>query len=234
MFHVSADLKKRVNDKLMECAKLSGINVGNIEVRYDINSKHLGGQAFPGRNVIRLNPVYLNAHTDHYIATTVPHEWAHIAACHKYGMRIAAHGPEWKATMRQVGVQPTRCHNYTVPEGVKVGKQRAKYKCVCAKCDSVIEVGAKVRSKLEAGATYKHNRCGGRIVVAGQATPASAPVAVSSPMPAGGSKLDKCRTIWSNIRAANLPRAAVIQLFIDQAGCTPAGAATYYAKVSKQ
>ena len=70
----------------------------------------------------------LNAYTDHYIETTVAHEWAHLATRKVHGYGVASHGPEWKQMMINIGVPPARCHSYKVPEGMNVGKQRQKYR----------------------------------------------------------------------------------------------------------
>lgn len=233
MFQVSAELKKRVNDKIAECARKSGIDCGKIEVRYDINSKRLGGQAILGQNVIRLNPVYLNAHTDHYINSTVPHEWAHLAAHKKYGRYISAHGTEWKNTMRSVGVVPSRTHSYTVPEGVQVGKRTAKYAVVCDRCNEQLECGPKVFAKLQRGASYHHKHCGGKITAVGKkaAAPVVNPV-VKKAAPSTGSKLDRCREIYKLY--AKHDRKTIIETFVHYIGMTPAGAATYYAKIAKE
>lgn len=233
MFTVSTELKKRVNDKIAECAHKSGIDCGKIEVRYDINSKRLGGQALLRDNVIRLNPVYLNAHTEHYINDTVVHEWAHLAAHKKYGRYISAHGNEWKNTMRAVGVVPSRTHNYTVPEGVKVGKQTTKYAIVCNKCGEKMECGPKVFAKLNRGASYKHNRCGGTIAPVGKVAAAKPAAPAPSSIPKTGSKKDQCVAIYKAYHKV-LDRQGLITAFVKNAGCTPAGAATYYSTIKKE
>jgi SprT protein len=42
---------------------------------------------------------------------TVVHETCHIIVWHKFGLFIAAHGPEWKQAMRNCGIQPERTHD---------------------------------------------------------------------------------------------------------------------------
>ena len=46
------------------------------------------------------------------------------------------------------------------------------------------------------------------------------------------SKLEQCRALW--VSNSNAARQGVIALFVNEVGCTPAGAATYYAKIKKE
>lgn len=249
---VSAELKARVNARLAECKKLTGIDVGKLDVRYDINSQRLGGQAVYRGNIIRLNPVFLNAHTDHYLLTTVAHEYAHLAAYHKYGRAGHGHGAHWKNVFAMCGSPVSRCHNYTVPEELKqkVGKTVARHEAHCEKCGHKFEITSKRVSKMKAGATYRHTSCGGLLVLgakdvlklSGKMVSIPTAKALAHTVPAApaaltGSKLDKCRQLWKTHN--NLPRApqsrdTMIDLFVTFAGCTPAGAATYYAKLKKE
>lgn len=237
MFNVSADLKKRVEQRLAECVAKSGIDTGKITIKYDINSKRLGGQAIYSTNTIRLNPVFLNAHTEQYIFDTVAHEWAHLAAHKKYGRFISAHGTEWKNTMRSIGVPPERCHSYKVPDGIRVGKQVKKYAIVCNQCGASMACGAKVFSKLQAGATYRHNACGGRIAPVGAVNPVVPKPVVAPKVVAksngGATKLEKCTGIYLRNKQ-QLDRQRMIAAFVNDADCTPACASTYYAKLKKQ
>lgn len=47
----------------------------------------------------------------------------------------------------------------------------------------------------------------------------------------GETKMDKCKVIFAAHRDA--PKADVIKMFIEQAGCTPAGANTYFLTCKK-
>jgi SprT protein len=42
---------------------------------------------------------------------TVVHEACHLIVWHKFGLFIAAHGPEWKQAMEKCGVEPERTHD---------------------------------------------------------------------------------------------------------------------------
>lgn len=238
MHTVSAALKARVDARLAECVKLTGIDVGKVTVLYDINSARLGGQAIYSTNTIRLNPVFLNAHTDHYILTTVAHEWAHLAAHKRYGSYINAHGPEWRATFAKTGSPVSRCHNYTVPAGVKVGKPKPKTELCCGRCGEDMTCGPRVAARIRAGHIYRHKACGGAVVIKASAS-APAPVAAKAKAPAApkaGSKLEQCYDLyraWAGSSPA-YDRAGMIAVFVNEADCSPAGASTYYARIKKE
>ena len=248
---VSPALKKRVADRIDECIKKAGVSLPKVNIAYDINSARLGGQANYSKNLIRINPVFLNTYTDDYIENTVGHEAAHLIARAKYGRMISAHGPEWKRTMRELGLQPDRCHSYKVPDAIKqnVGKQVRKHECTCDRCGEKFQVGPKVRSKLERGYTYKHNRCGGTISLApvlklsGNMVRIPTTKALAHTVPAKKvastaptTKLDQCRAIYraNKNQMRDTPRSAILDLFVKQAGCTPAGASAYYQKLKNE
>lgn len=171
MMHVSADLKKRVQVRIDECVaaieKQYNMKMPSMVVEYDINSSRLAGQAcYPNR--VRLNPVFLNAYGDEFIADTVGHEVAHIAVFTIYykgrGRRVSPHGYEWASVMATIGQDASRCHNFDVPAGISVGKQKAKYNYKCTGCGAIITAGPKVHAKIQAGHEYWHSSCprGGR------------------------------------------------------------------------
>jgi hypothetical protein len=143
----------------------------------------------------------------------------------------SAHGTEWKNVMRSLGAVPSRTHNYKVPEGVKVGKQTTKYAAVCNKCGEKLEVGGKVRNKLALGAVYKHGRCGGTVAL--DKTPVAKPVAAPVVVPTTGSKKDQCVALYKAYHKS-LDRQGMIKVFVARAGCTPSGAATYFAAIKKE
>ena len=70
------------------------------------------------------------------------------------------------------------------------------------------------------------------------------PIAASAPAPApkdptfnrapklAGSKLEKCTLLYRENYGVS--RRVMIALFVEEAGCTQAGAATYYAKIKKE
>lgn len=262
MKHVSADLKARVNARIEQCRALVQAafpqhTIPTPEIRYDINSANLGGQAF-GDRYIRLNPVFLNSDTDHYIHQTVGHEFAHIATQAVFGDRgVSSHGPQWQRVMGIIGIPANRCHNYEVPEGVKVGKPKQKYAYECINCKHPMLIGPSVHKKIQNGASFWHKDCGryvGGLVLMGtvgrlnhgdaikkmeaikQAKAAPTPVAVNPGLTVAvpkTTKLHQCQEIYAAHRHTHT-KAQVIEMFIARAACTPSGANTYYHTLSKK
>jgi hypothetical protein len=132
-----------------------------------------------------------------------------------------------------------------VPEGVTVGKQQARHSCTCTKCGYETTVSTKVANKIKAGAKYKHRSCGGvmelPLKLSGKMVSIPTQTARAHTVPLTnqpkGSKLDICRRLWkdhNSLPKAPQLRATMIDMFIAVAGCTPAGAVTYYSKISKE
>lgn len=258
MFTVSDDLKQRVNARVLECRAMvmkhtslpheHKLTIPTIV--YDINSARLGGEA-RGGHTIRLNPVFLNQDPDGYIKQVVGHEYCHIAQHNLYGNRTSAHGREWKNLMRICGLTADRCHTYKAPEGVVLGKPKAKFNYVCDTCGGNVIAGPTHHRKMQAGASLYHSGCGtksrlkyvgdlGRVDYA-QATKAAANNQYVTPVinakqqfkiPKAGTKLHDCYG-WYIKYKNSVPRKQMISIFVKHCGCTVAGAATYYNTLSK-
>ncbi len=86
------------------------------QIRFDLRGRAAGQARFGARGpwVIRYNPVLLRANGEDFLATTVPHEVAHLIAFARHGSGIRPHGTEWQAIMRHFGAAPERCHRYDV------------------------------------------------------------------------------------------------------------------------
>jgi SprT protein len=260
---VSADIKRRVDAKIAECiTKINaahGVSMTTPTVRYDINSTRLGGEAIPGQNIVRFNPVFLNAHTDEYIEQVVPHEIAHIGVRKVYGIirhgkKYSSHGPEWQNMMVvTLGVPAKRTHSM-VAEGVQHGRQKSKYVYRCPHCNSDLVVGPKHHRALQTGHHLRHKSCGyvgtfqlqraaGKVSYeAARATPAApaaatpqrqAPAAPNVKAPTPGSKLALCYAWFKRCMDAGRDRKYTLRVFEYEAGMTPAGASTYYSQCQK-
>ena len=72
------------------------------------------GTACYARNHISLNSRLFRENTLAFIERTIPHEFVHLLAFHKAGPGIAGHGPEWQGHMLALGLEATRCHQYSV------------------------------------------------------------------------------------------------------------------------
>lgn len=261
MIAVSAELKARVAAKVAECIQVieahHGIKMPALIIKYDINSARIGGLACLGKATIRYNPVFLAAYTEKFLNTTVPHEVAHHGVREVWRQlsvrtRPDAHGNEWKRMMYLLGVPASRCHDYEVPEGMKVGKQMTKHHYKCSGCQKAFEVGAKVHGRIQRGSNYRHTECGKNhtLVYAGTPSPAHktvirtavvapniqtllgvAPRAPQTPTynrhaHAGMTKFDRCLAIYMS--CPGMLRASVISKFENEVDMTAAGASTYY------
>jgi predicted SprT family Zn-dependent metalloprotease len=167
------------------------------------------------------------------------------------------HGPRFMSVMRVMGKDETRCHSMDV-SAVRVIKSNSRQdEWKCSRCNHVLLLTPKSSARLRTNPdALWHKGCrGARLVEAGAApkpalnttasiaanlhNPVFAPVDLaraalalrhSVPVPTGGSKLDICKALY--VRNRNESRGMIIQMFVN-AGCTPAGAATYYATAKK-
>ena len=132
---LSEDLRKKVEDKMRECyaiaAKHYKLSFEFPEVRYDITS-WTGGLAYFKRNLIRFNLILLVENEEEYIATTVPHEVAHLIAYKVWEndktpnkKRMMPHGKIWKDVMAVLNTPPRVTHNYDVSSIQRRGYRRS-------------------------------------------------------------------------------------------------------------
>lgn len=258
---VTAVVKTMVEDRIAavhQAAKdVYGRDFAPVNVTYDLRGRTAGTAQANTRHV-RLNAVLLMENQAEFIADTVGHELAHIFDKDLNGHRTKSngkrdiHGYGWKNVMRSIGQNPARCHSFdTTNSKVQRANNRTKHVWACG-CGSVtMSLGDKRHRRQQAtGAFYMRNhtpnRCGSYTYthtitdgvtspVAGGPTPRPAPAPVQRNLPRGPrfpSKLEQCRALWvSNSTAA---RQGVIALFVNEVGCTVAGAATYYAKIKKE
>lgn len=241
------------------------------------------GTADVRAEVIDLNAVLLMENGDDFINRTVVHEMAHIidyilhpenfesgydfdsfAAAGGYGNRFfrprrakrSVHGPTWKAIMRDMGADPSRCHTFdTMNASVKRGGQQ-KHAWKCNYCHSEMMLGPKRHQKQlvasKKGFTnYRLRSCKGHrdagytyVGIGGALVVPPMPKAADTTPPAPkdptfnrtgaltGSKLEKCTVLYRE--NYGVARKVMIQVFVEEAGCTVAGAATYYAKIKKE
>jgi SprT protein len=110
-----------------------GIRTPDPPVLFDLRGRAAGQVRF-GRHalwVIRYNPVLMKANAEDFLATTVPHEVAHLIAYAKYGTRIRPHGQEWRSVMNFFGVVPERCHGYDLSDLPGRSLRQFDYHCTC-------------------------------------------------------------------------------------------------------
>lgn len=164
--------------------------------------------------------------------------------------RREVHGPRWQYVMRVMGKNPARCH--TMDTSNVRTRERVRYDWKCTGCGQVIQLGPKHNKAQEQRGTVFHKGCRGyKLVKPGaQVSAAPRPLPVldrsgfivpgankptpkpaSQPLPSPASKLDLCKRLY----AANqtMSRSNLIALFVQQAGCTAAGASSYYSSIKK-
>jgi SprT protein len=237
-----------------KATQLYGIAMPKVRLVADINSARLGGQANYTNMRLRVNPVFLENDTDHYIEQTIGHEVAHfvVRAREKAGhygtgmfKRVRSHGPEWQRVMRDLGLPANRTHNYQVPAHLvgKVGKSKARYRYICPNCKHEYQLSSVLHNRIQQLRQVRwHPRCGrtlGQIVyqpVAPVAAPAvptlqviQATVKVKAPAP--GTKLADCYKLYKSLPGAT--RQSLIQMFVQNLGMTANGASTYYYQCNK-
>ena len=256
--HVTAEMKAKVDAKLRECIAIANKRY-NIDLKFPTVVYQKRGTTAGTANyrtwTIDINPVLLVENFDDMLADTVPHEMAHLITdtvypeAHESGPmqrtrrgwkrgKRSVHGSEWQSVMRVLGVNPSRTHSYDTTNARVREKVSYDYKCNC--CGAVLKMGPKRHAtEQRMPGHYTHGACGrarGKLTLVGSKAPAATvhvkPATPKTPSaPAGtGSKLERCYAMYK--AHPTLARAQLIQHFI-QLGCTPAGAATYYANCKK-
>jgi SprT protein len=254
---------RRLRQDIKTVERHYGIKVEMPSVSYDLRGTTAGtAQVYSCR--INLNAVLLMENGDAFINRTVPHELAHIvdyilhpenfsatrgltysAATNRWvrGGKRSIHGPTWKAIMHVLGADPSRCHSYDT--GNTRVKRTSSHTWTCNGCGAKMRLGPKRHAKMIAGRTrYWRRGCahhGGFTYdgdgVTTHVRPTVQPRVVDpTTMPFTEyklhtkSKLDLCRALFN----PEMSRAFVIRRFIQDAGCTPGGANTYYSRIKKE
>lgn len=163
------------------------------------------------------------------------------------------HGPQWREIMRVMGVVDiTRCHSYDTSD-TKVMKSNSRIHPWGCPCGKEFMLSPKMAEQLRANPSSRWH-CKGRrlfeMVTSAPVQPAinpcmpvviperyvsraaAAQVADKRATEAPGSKMEKCANLYVSYQ--HLGRQMVIAMFVQEAGCTPAGAATYYATMKKR
>lgn len=243
---VPASVKQQVKAKIQQCIDIANERYDHNFTMPTIVYKKRGttaGTANHRTYTIDLNPTLLMENLDAFMARTVPHEFAHlvdgIVNPHtRMGRKRSVHGPSWKRIMMMFGADPSRCHSYDVTNAKKSSRKTTKHVWVCGCGEATMELGAKRHAKQLARKPFYvrgHTiaRCGEYkyMGIEGQEQMPVAKAADAKKPGGSKSKLDQCRELYANNRHKS--RTSIILLF-QAAGCTKAGAATYYAKIRRE
>ncbi|MEW7976823.1 MAG: SprT-like domain-containing protein [Candidatus Sedimenticola endophacoides] len=139
-----------------------GRRLGRIEVRFDLRGQGAGQARFaPGAApLIRLNEALLEAHGEHFIQCTVPHELAHVVTHRIHGAAARPHGPEWREVMELFGAEPSRCHNFETLPATTRTLRRFSYRCGCR-----THLLTSIRhNRIGTGTRYYCHQCGERLI----------------------------------------------------------------------
>ena len=114
------------------------------------------GMAYFRKGVIGLSFNVLKDET--HVLDTLVHEYAHLLAVARYGVKAAGHGEPWRQAMRDLGQEPKVRHNYPVERNIP--RQRVTYLCV--KCGRSIFRARRLPRRKR----YIHVNCGGDLKLA--------------------------------------------------------------------
>jgi SprT protein len=211
---VDAALKLAARQRLAQCVQLAhglGIRLPMPTVSFDLRGR-TAGQAYWTKNHVRLNAVLLTENPSAFIARTVGHEVAHLAARVKYGEGIDPHGPEWQAVMVAFGQDPSRCHSYDTANAAVGGT--FTFVCGCAK---PFQLGARQRKRGLRG-DYRCRKCKQVLRPADDtAEPAAPPPAKPSPRATTPASPATPRQAGPAIPAARPPTDAMVRYARDLA-----------------
>lgn len=111
------------------------------------------GMAYYRKGVIGLSPLVLK--DEAAVRETLGHEYAHLLAVARHGVKAANHGPQWQRAMRDLGLEPKVRHTYMVERNAP--RQRVTYRCLG--CGASIERARRLPRKR----IYLHVPCGGHL-----------------------------------------------------------------------
>ncbi|MFP4061806.1 MAG: SprT-like domain-containing protein [Halochromatium sp.] len=140
----------------MQCGP--GLAAPSVEIRFDLRGQTAGQVRMrtDGPARIRYNLALLEREGVAFLEHTVPHEVAHVLAYWRHGARIRPHGPEWQRIMRQLGAEPTRCHDYDIGGLQARQLQYFDYHCGCM----THRLSSIRHNKVAKGQRYLCKRCG--------------------------------------------------------------------------
>ncbi len=123
----------KTRDLLRQAETYYELKLPGVDVKFDLRGQSAGQAriARHGPALIRYNPTLLVENGEDFIATTVPHEVAHVIAYLHFGPRIRPHGPEWRSVMAFFGADSSRCHGYDTGRARLRRLSRYLYRCDC-------------------------------------------------------------------------------------------------------
>ena len=151
------ELQSRAINKIAEAFRIASEFYKHDFIMPTVSFKLKGrraGYALSISNKIVFNNTMLHANGDAFIDIVPGHEAAHIIARKVYGFGIKSHGIEWRRVMRLIGLEPDRCHHFTVVT-------RNEYFC---KCTDTIYVSTVIHNRILKGQNYSCKKCGTQVM----------------------------------------------------------------------
>jgi SprT protein len=119
--------------RIGEAAQRYGVILHQVAVLYDLHGTSAGMYCVrDGERWIRYNPWIFARHFEENLRDTVAHEVAHYVVDRLFGRRgIKPHGRQWRAIMRDFGVEASVRHDWDI-HGLPLRRQRRfSYRCAC-------------------------------------------------------------------------------------------------------
>lgn len=148
----------KLENRLDELINLASIHYGVSFVRPKVLMNLSGsdaGQAFPIKNLIRINKALYQQNPEDHLKNIIAHEMAHIVVHRLFGSKAKPHGNEWKAVMKLYQVKANRCHSYNISLS---GRHHFIYGCSCPNHEIPLTAIRHNRSKKK-GVEYYCNTC---------------------------------------------------------------------------
>lgn len=151
-------VENKIKSLIETANKLYQRNFEMPTIKYTLNGR-VSGKAYHIANVVDFNKILLTENVDTFIHQTVPHEIAHIIAFKVFG--TSGHDRAWKHVMARFGVEPKRCHSYSIENVKKRHVTTFVYKCQCRE-HTITSIR---HNKILKGASYRCNQCKTKIVL---------------------------------------------------------------------
>ena len=148
---------ERIVEKLGELKLLVREKYGyNVSFHVQMNGRltSTAGRAHLATGLLEFSKKLYAENQEEFLADTVPHEFAHLAAFVVYG--DTGHGEGWKRVMQELGCVANRCHSYQV---TKKSSKTYKYECSC----QVHEFSPQRHAWAVKGKQYKCVKCGSHL-----------------------------------------------------------------------
>ncbi len=159
---ITEHIKTRIEKCISDCVnKILSNHELKIPFFFRTDMKGIAGLAYCYENKrIELSQQLFLENMEDFFLKTIPHEVAHILTVILYPYAKQDHGPEWKSIMRELGVQPKRCHDYDITTCFKAN-DRIKYACACNHTHMLTKIRHK---RIKNGVEYRCGKCSSRLI----------------------------------------------------------------------